>query len=455
MTLTAADIQLLLYLAEHCTAPDKAGSISIDRHWSSTAEAKTVHAKALSSALHLNSDQLEALISRLEQFGLVGKRRTSTSFSVWITAAGQDACHDPNEGAPGVGRKPTPRRSLSNPGDAIEPKLEVEQVTQKMRLEMGTANGGHTEYRPALWEKITVTVAACAVLSLIAWLVIRNAPFNDPNLVVMLRIVLSLAIAALGAAVPGFLGVGVKASGVAVRAGGALALFVISFFFTPQVITPPLTPPTDKNATTGSTKEEAKSEATEDNAKQKQSRSEDAAGAERKVTPQAITGSPKDAAKFEVEGDKSKAPSPDEAAAERKALYDIVGAIDPEMSDRRILSKRLRSYLTMPTSGKWQTVLDDLPTIRDDCRKIRDTLPTLHGPFQLSHGPEIQAIYDEIAEKAPVLKRLQQLALPHDQKALHDIETAIPTVEAMWSALGKLRELIRQYLQPAADGSKE
>jgi hypothetical protein len=41
----------------------------------------------------------------------------------------------------------------------------------------------------------------------------------------------------LGATIPGFLQVGWKGSGLAVRAGGALALFVLTFVYTPDLVT--------------------------------------------------------------------------------------------------------------------------------------------------------------------------------------------------------------------------
>src|SRR5882762_9860069 len=88
------------------------------------------------------------------------------------------------------------------------------------------------------WERVTAAIAAATILLLVVFLVIRNQPFNDPNLVVLTRIVLSLAIAVFGATVPGFLNVDWSLNGMVVRAGGALALFVLSFIATPHVITP-------------------------------------------------------------------------------------------------------------------------------------------------------------------------------------------------------------------------
>jgi hypothetical protein len=69
--------------------------------------------------------------------------------------------------------------------------------------------------------------------------VLRNAPFADQNQVVLIRIVLSLAVAVIGAVVPGFLQVSLSAKGVVIRAGGALALFIVTFFYSPTVL--PLT----------------------------------------------------------------------------------------------------------------------------------------------------------------------------------------------------------------------
>lgn len=89
------------------------------------------------------------------------------------------------------------------------------------------------------WERIAAGVAAAVVLLLVTYLVIRNQPFVDPNLVILTRIVLSLSVAVFGATVPGFLNVGWSFKGTAIRAGGALALFVLSFVFTPTVIQTP------------------------------------------------------------------------------------------------------------------------------------------------------------------------------------------------------------------------
>jgi HEAT repeat protein len=101
-------------------------------------------------------------------------------------------------------------------------------------------------YTPALWEKILVFSIAVIVVLFILILSLREKPFPDPNIVVMLRTILSLAVSVLGAVVPGFLHVGWKKGGFALRAGGALALFVLTFFGTPKVL--PATMPSDPNS---------------------------------------------------------------------------------------------------------------------------------------------------------------------------------------------------------------
>lgn len=97
-------------------------------------------------------------------------------------------------------------------------------------------------YRPTVWERICVAAAAFIIIALVALLAFRNQHINDPNMVVMLRTLLSLAVATLGATVPGFLNISFNAAGLAVRAGGALALFVLTYVYTPKVIDRPPVP---------------------------------------------------------------------------------------------------------------------------------------------------------------------------------------------------------------------
>lgn len=105
-------------------------------------------------------------------------------------------------------------------------------------IENKSVLGGESmQYQPQTWEKAASYGAALLLVVSVLFLLIRNQPIADPNLVVALRILLSLMVAVLGASIPGMLGVDLKTGkGIAIRASGALALFVISFFMTPKVL---------------------------------------------------------------------------------------------------------------------------------------------------------------------------------------------------------------------------
>jgi tetratricopeptide (TPR) repeat protein len=85
------------------------------------------------------------------------------------------------------------------------------------------------------FERRLSLFTAVFIVILIGFLVVRNEPFTDPNLVVLARIILALAVGVLGATIPGFLQLTYNFAGFAIRAAGALALFVIAFFGTPHV----------------------------------------------------------------------------------------------------------------------------------------------------------------------------------------------------------------------------
>jgi hypothetical protein len=57
-----------------------------------------------------------------------------------------------------------------------------------------------------------------------------------PGCFFVLRVVISFSAAALGATIPGFLNLKWSGGGLAVRAGGALALFVLTFVYTPDLV---------------------------------------------------------------------------------------------------------------------------------------------------------------------------------------------------------------------------
>src|SRR5918998_1102338 len=92
---------------------------------------------------------------------------------------------------------------------------------------------------PLQFDRIAATCAALVIVGLAVFLLIRNQEIADPRLFFALRLVLSLSAAILGATIPGFLELSWSGRGAAIRAGGALALFVLTFLFTPALVNEP------------------------------------------------------------------------------------------------------------------------------------------------------------------------------------------------------------------------
>jgi len=73
----------------------------------------------------------------------------------------------------------------------------------------------------------------CVALGIVLWLSFRGQSLSDQQFEI-LRIVLALAGGGVGAVIPGFLDLTVKASTeLALRAGGALAVFAVLYFWSP------------------------------------------------------------------------------------------------------------------------------------------------------------------------------------------------------------------------------
>lgn len=77
--------------------------------------------------------------------------------------------------------------------------------------------------------------AGFLILATMLFMLVRNQPVTDPALFLALRLLLSLCAAILGATLPGFLDIKGKLMGFSVRAGGAMALFLLSYTFTPDL----------------------------------------------------------------------------------------------------------------------------------------------------------------------------------------------------------------------------
>jgi hypothetical protein len=82
-------------------------------------------------------------------------------------------------------------------------------------------------------EIVLAFVFGCLALAAVLWLGFRSDSVNDQQFEI-LRIVLALAGGGVGAVIPGFLDIKMKAgTRFALRAGGALAVFVVLYFWSP------------------------------------------------------------------------------------------------------------------------------------------------------------------------------------------------------------------------------
>ncbi len=154
MKLTAVELSLLRYLDKHCTSPDQSGMIGLDRHWTTPEETKTTHARAISE-LQLTYEELEGLVSRLNQLGLIGKLRSSTSLSLWITAAGQNAARsivDHVEFTTKGGQSMYRRIGvmIGSPGDATKERQAITDSILRWNAAHNADN--HIMLEPVKWE---------------------------------------------------------------------------------------------------------------------------------------------------------------------------------------------------------------------------------------------------------------------------------------------------------------
>ena len=86
-------------------------------------------------------------------------------------------------------------------------------------------------------DRAAALFSGLLMFALVAYLLIRNQPIASAQLFFALRVVLSLLAGILGATIPGFLNLKWSGGGFVVRAGGALALFVLTFVYTPNLVT--------------------------------------------------------------------------------------------------------------------------------------------------------------------------------------------------------------------------
>ncbi len=86
------------------------------------------------------------------------------------------------------------------------------------------------------WEKIIAWTLTIGIVGLIIFLAIRNEPFQDPNMVIFLRLLLAVALGFWGGLLLGKMEIEGKVKSIFVRASGGLAIFVLSLVLTPKVI---------------------------------------------------------------------------------------------------------------------------------------------------------------------------------------------------------------------------
>jgi hypothetical protein len=126
-----------------------------------------------------------------------------------------------------------------NQAGVVGPNAKVENVQLNTRSETGQAASGSSA---PIWERIAIFIFGVSfVISLLAIAVFF--PYPAPFQYTVFRIVLALAAAGVAALIPGFIEVSYR---TAVRAGGALAVFVIVYFFSPAaLVSEPSPSPTD------------------------------------------------------------------------------------------------------------------------------------------------------------------------------------------------------------------
>jgi hypothetical protein len=86
------------------------------------------------------------------------------------------------------------------------------------------------------FERVAAAVAMLVVVFLCGFLLVRNQPIADPKLFFVLRVLVSSSAAVVGATIPGFVDLRWSGGGLIVRAGGALALFVLTYVYTPNLL---------------------------------------------------------------------------------------------------------------------------------------------------------------------------------------------------------------------------
>ena len=97
---------------------------------------------------------------------------------------------------------------------------------------MSKGNGRIGQRAPALWQQIAIFAFGVVFVSVLLWLAYLN-PYPTPYQYTVSRIILALAASAVATLLTGFLQVDIPAIG---KAGGALAVFLIVYFYSPAAL---------------------------------------------------------------------------------------------------------------------------------------------------------------------------------------------------------------------------
>lgn len=131
----------------------------------------------------------------------------------------------------GVERKSS-RESISTinvNGNYFAGKTDIKNINGSVKDSGEDSMAHHTV---STWEKVVVMGSMAIFFILLCFLLIRNSPV-EPSLMVALRLIMSLLVAVFGATVPGYINLGFTVKGLTVRAVGAVALFVLTYVYTP------------------------------------------------------------------------------------------------------------------------------------------------------------------------------------------------------------------------------
>jgi hypothetical protein len=141
-----------------------------------------------------------------------------------------------------------PRETFDGAYEEVRTKYHIEidlhcqsVIAERRRREEKRMANGQRSFLNS--DKIAAYSGISIVLCLVAFLLIRNAPFADPNLVIVLRVVLAVAAGVVGATLPGQFSLSWKGQGLALRATGALGFSIAMLLFSPKVVETAARPP--------------------------------------------------------------------------------------------------------------------------------------------------------------------------------------------------------------------